>query len=582
MNRIGITQEAERNSYNLRIFLLMLAIIVGIGFIGVRLFNLQILDHNFYKQQAASQHGFSASINPERGQIYLAPPGSSNSQPLLVATNLMKNMVYAIPKEVPDKKLAAAKLAPLLEMSQADLFSRLSNPSYVALKKQLTDDVSAKVKALNIPGIFLEAQDIRFYPENNLASQVLGFVGFKGDQRVGQYGIEGKFEKNLAGVKGSLGTDSDQSGSWISLAGRSVLPALDGDDIYLTIDPQIQFKAQQVLRDTVAQHGADGGCVIVLNPKTGAVMAMASAPDFDLNNYGKVKDLSIFSNKALSSDYEPGSIFKAMTMAAALNEGKVRPDTTYENTGEVQVDDKLIKNSDPTLLHGVQNMITVLNESLNTGAFFAEQQIGNDTFKKYVEKFGFGQPVNFELTGQVPGDLDNLNRKGNVFFATASFGQGITVTPLQMAQAYIPIANGGKMVKPYIVNKIVHPDGSEDETRVDNGKQIIDSKTAATLSAMLVDVIENGHGKKAGVKGYYIAGKTGTAQVPFRNKSGYDPNTNIGSFVGFGPVDNPQFVILVRIDNPKDVKFAETTAAPAFGQIAGFILNYLQIPPSRQ
>lgn len=569
-----------KNSYNLRIFLLMLAITSFTGLIGIRLFNLQVLEHSSYKAMAANQHGFDATINPQRGQIYLSPKGH-DAPPLLVATNLTKNMIYAIPKEIPDKHAAAKKIAPLLDMSTNDLEARLNSPSYVAIKKQLSDDISAKVKALKIPGIYLEAQDIRFYPENNLASNVLGFLGYRDDQRVGQYGIEGKFEKNLAGNKGSLGTDSDPSGSWISLSNRNLAPAVDGDDIYLTIDPAIQFKAQKVLDDAVLEHGANAGSVVILNPKTGAVLAMASAPDFDPNNYGKVTDQTVYTNKALMAEYEPGSIFKPITMAAALNEGKVNPNTTFENTGSVQVDDKLIKNSDPTGFLGQQNMITVLNESLNTGAYFVEQKVGNDVFKKYVEKMGFGKPTGFELP-EVAGNLKNLEQKGNVFFATASFGQGITVTPLQLAAAYSTIANGGKTVKPYIVEKIVHPDGSEDTTKPSDGGQILDPKTSSTLSAMLVDVVENGHGKRAAVKGYYIAGKTGTAQVAHKGRSGYDPNTNIGSFIGFGPVDNPQFVMLVRIDNPKDVKFAESTAAPAFGEIASFILSYFQVSPSRQ
>ncbi len=581
MNSIKPGADSKVNSYNLRIFLLMFALALFISLIIIRLFNLQILNHGYYQNLASNQHGVKTAILPKRGDIYLSPE-NSNFQPLLVATNLAKNMVYAIPKEIVDKPQAAAKLAGLLDLSTKDLIGRLNSPSYVPLKKDLAGDTAAKIKALKISGIYLQAQDVRFYPEKNLAAQVLGFVGFKGDARVGQYGIEGKFETNLAGTKGALGTDSDPAGNSISLFDRSLTPARDGDDIYLTLDPAIQYKAQQVLADTVKIHGADGGSVVVLNPKTGAVLAMASAPDFDPNNYGKVKDLANFSNKVLTADYEPGSIFKAITMAAALNEGKVTPDTTYNNAGSVQVDDKLIKNSDPTKFLGVQSMITVLDESLNTGAFFAEQQIGNPTFKQYVERFGFGRLIDFELPNQVSGNVDNLKNKGNIFFATASFGQGITVTPLQMAQAYNAIANGGKMPKPYIVNKIVHPDGSTDETKLVDGPQVIDSKTAATLSAMLVDVVENGHGKRAGVKGYYIAGKTGTAQVPFKDKVGYDPNKNIGSFVGFGPVDNPQFLMLVRIDSPKDVKFAESTAAPAFGEIAQFILNYLQVPPSRQ
>jgi cell division protein FtsI/penicillin-binding protein 2 len=580
MNRKKNNLEPKRNSYNIRIFLLMSVIAVWMILIGVRLFNLQIISHKNYKALAENQHGTDLVITPTRGEIYLSPQG--NNPPLLVATNLSKNMVYAIPQNVLDKKQAAAKLAPLLEMTAAEIQAKFAqSQSYVPLKKQLSDDVSAKIKALKLSGIYLEAQDIRFYPENNLASQVLGFVGFRGNDRVGQYGIEGKYEKSLAGEKGSLGTDTDPSGVLIDLVSRDFKAARNGDDIYLTIDPTIQYRAQEVIKKAVAEHQADSGSVVVLNPKTGEILAMANAPDFDPNNYGKVTDQSLYSNKIVSGDYEPGSIFKAITMAAAMNDGKVTPQTTYENTGSLQIDDKLIKNSDPTSFLGQQNMITVLDESLNTGAFFAQQQIGNESFKKYVEKFGFGKLIDFELPNQVPGNLENLNRKGDIFFATASYGQGITATPLQMVQAYGAIANGGKMMRPYVVRKIVHPDGSEQETK-QSSTQVINSQTASALSAMLVDVIEVGHGKKAAVPGYYMAGKTGTAQVAHKDRSGYDPNRNIGSFLGFGPVDDPRFVILIRIDSPKEVKFAETTAAPSFGELSKFILNYLQIPPSRQ
>jgi len=578
MNRQTLNQEPRTNSYNLRIFLLLFIITTAVGLISIRLFNLQVLSHAYYSNLAANQHAISTSITPTRGQIFLS---GQSGNPVLVATNISKNMVYAVPKEITDKPATAFKLSQILDMTQAEIAAKIAGSgNFAVVKKQIEDNVSAKLKELKLKGIYMQAQDLRFYPETDLASQVVGFVGYKGSDRLGQYGIEGKYEKNLAGTKGSLDAETDPTGRWIATSSRSFVPATDGDDIYLTIDPVIQFKAQEVLKDTISKHGADSGSVIVINPKTGAVMAMASEPGFDPNNYGKVKDPSVFANKVISADYEPGSVFKAITLAAALNEKKITPQTTYEDKGVIQIGDKQIKNSDPKPL-GVQNMIQVLDQSLNTGAVFAQQQIGNDTFKNYVERFGFGQLVNLDLPGQVKGDLGNLNKKGDVFFATTSFGQGITVTPLQLVQAYSAIANGGKMETPYLVDKIVHPSGDTEQPRPQSSRQVIDPQTAAALSGMLVDVVENGHGKKAGVAGYYIAGKTGTAQVPYKNKSGYDPNTNIGSFIGYGPEDNPQFLALVRIDNPKDVKFAESTAAPAFGEIAKFILNYLQVQPSR-
>ncbi len=572
--------KAPKNSSNVRIFLLLAGIVVFVGLIAFRMFYLQIVNRDYYDKLASGQHDFEKTILPTRGEISLT--SAINGQKLLVATNVSKNLVYAVPKEMTEQQNTAGKLAKVLELEPADILARINggSQSYVVLKRQLSDDASKLIKQLDLKGIYLEPETIRFYPEDTLASHVLGFLGFKDNQRVGQYGIEGRFEKTLAGTSGTEGLEKGLAGTWITFAARNLTPARDGDNIQLTIDPAIQFKAQEVLKKTIAEHVADSGSITVVDPKTGAILALANYPDFDPNAYNKVPDISYYSNRVLAEDYEPGSIFKPLVMAAAVNEGKVTPETTYEDTGEVELDDFKIKNSDGQA-HGQQTMIQVLSESLNTGMVFVEQQIGHETFKKYVQNFGFGKLTDVELPGEVRGNLDNLNKKGAVFFGTAAFGQGITVTPIQMIRAYTAVANAGKMMQPYVVGKITHPDGNEQTTQPESNGKVLDSKTAATISAMMVDVVENGHGKRAAVPGYYIAGKTGTAQVPYKDRVGYDPNKSIGSFIGFGPVDNPAFLMLVRIDNPKDVKFAETTAAPAFGEMAAFILNYLQIPPVR-
>jgi cell division protein FtsI/penicillin-binding protein 2 len=567
------------NSYNLRIFLLLSFLTAFIGLIILRLFNLQVLNHNYYQEVASGQHGYEKTILPKRGDIYLS---RTNEDPLLVSTNITKSIVYAVPKEISDPAQVAAKLGPLLDMSGTDIINRLAsgNPNYLVLKKQLNDETADQIQALGLAGINLEKEVLRFYPEGNLASHVLGFLGFSGDARVGQYGIEGKFERKLAGESGIEGIESDIAGRWIAFAKRDFNPSRDGDDIYLTIDSAIQFKAQEVLAKTVNEHSADSGSVIVLNPETGAVMAMASFPDYNPNIYNEVENIGVYSNSVLAANYEPGSVFKPITMSAALNEGAVTPETTYEDTGVVELDDYAINNSD-NKSYGIQNMNDALEKSLNTGLVFVEQQLGHKQFQKYVKKFGFGDLWNIELPGEVIGNIDNLDKRGDIFFATASFGQGISVTPLQLVAAYTALANGGKLMKPYVVDRIVHSDDTEENTFSEEREQVITPKTAATISAMLVNVVENGHGKRAAVPGYYIAGKTGTAQVPFVDRAGYDPEKTIGSFIGFGPVDNPKFLMLVRIDNPEGVRFAESTAAPAFGEIASFILNYLQVPPSR-
>ena len=356
-------------------------------------------------------------------------------------------------------------------------------------------------------------------------------------------------------------------------------PEQDGDTLVLTIDKTIQFNVEQVLKDAVTKHGADSGSVIVVNPKTGAIMAMATYPDFNPNAFNKVTDPKVFNNQTTTGNYEPGSTFKAITMAAALDEGKINPTTTYTDTGSVKVDNYIIKNAEGGA-RGVQTMTQALSLSLNTGAIFAENQIGNQDFLSYIQKFGFGKKTGIELP-ETGGNLANLI-KGNieVNFDTASFGQGITVTPLQMIQAYTAFANGGKMMKPYIVQSKIDPNGKVTQTQPEVVGQPISAQTASTLSAMLVDVVENGFGKRAAVPGYYIAGKTGTAQVVGKDGK-YDATNNIGSFIGYGPVQDPQFLMIVRIDHPRDVQFAESTAGPAFGQLAQFILNYLHVAPTR-
>lgn len=582
MNQLAKNSKINTNSYDLRIFLLLGLMALFIVFIIMRLYHLQIISHDSYLAQASDQHGTESLIQPARGQIYLS--AGHQEQPVLAATNIKLNLVYAVGKQMTEnqKKEAAGKLAPILDIPKVELLNKISsgNQNYLPLKRELTDDQSKTIKDLDLPGIRLEPETVRYYPEKTLASQVLGFLGYKGDKRAGQYGVEGGFEKELAGQEGIVSLAPNIASALFNL-GSSEGEAYDGADIYLTLDPAIQFKAQQVLSDSIKKHGAQFGSAIVMDPKSGKILAMANYPDFDPNEYNKASSPSVYNNGAISSDYEPGSVFKAFTMAMGIDQGKISPQSTYNDTGELVFDQFKIRNSDGKA-HGIQTMTQVLDESLNTGAAYVQQQVGQKSFREYMQKWGFGKPVGLGLPGEVKGNIENLNEKGDVFFATASFGQGITATPLQVLTAYSAFANNGKMVKPYVVEKIVYADGEEVKTQNQELAQVIEPKTAATMSAMLVNVVENGHGKRAGVKGYYIGGKTGTAQVAYVGRAGYDPDKTIGTFVGYGPVDNPAFLMLVRIDNPKDVVFAEASAAPAFGEIASFILNYLQIPPSRQ
>lgn len=574
-----IKQRTKIDQFGKRTALVTVFLLLMFAALAARLFFLQVVNGKAARALAENQHSIYTKLLAQRGEIKITDKFSK--EPITVAGNIKKPLVYAVPAEVLEPTQTAIKLAAILKIDEQEILKRFEDKSrkYVPLKRQITEKQQAEIKALKLPGILFDFEEVRVYPENSLLSQVLGYVGYKGERKEGLYGLEGYFEKDLAGENGSLLEEAGAKGNWVFGATRDMRPAEDGVNLILTIDKSIQFKAENVLKEAVEKHEADSGSVIVSNPKTGEILAMAGFPEFNPNEYNKVEDPKIFLNEGAVGAYESGSVFKPLTLAMAVNEGKVGPDTTYEDAGFVEIDSHTIKNSD-LKAHGRQTMTQVLEESLNTGAIFAKDQIGNEKFFDYVKNFGFGKSTGIEVL-EHKGNLDNLKAKIKVNYHTASFGQGISVTPLQLIQAFSAIANNGKMMKPYLVKTKIFSNGKREETPPTVVREVITDKTANTVAAMMVSVVENGHGKRAGVKGYYIAGKTGTAQVPKQDGKGYEEGNNIGTFIGFGPVEDPKFLMVVRINHPRDVSFAETTAAPAFGEIAQFILNYLNIPPTR-
>jgi len=565
-----------------RILILQVAVILGLAVAASRLFVLQVMSHDFYAALASDQHGIFERLFPERGTIYLRDPKSPDGR-FPIAVNKSLTLIYADDRLVENPAGAAKKLAPLLEMDEKELEAKLAGGSdpYVPLKKKVPDETVELVRVLNLPGIAFAREQFRFYPEKGSAAHITGFVGSTdtGD-KVGRYGIEGYWNKDLAGEPGYLETERDPVGRWIGAADRNFRPAKDGIELTLTIDRNIQYVACDKLRQAVARHGATGGAVVIMDPKTGAVIAMCGMPDYDPNDFSAVTDMSDYNNPAIFYAYEPGSVFKPITMAAAIDAGKVMPTTLYNDEGAVTIGEFTIRNSDEKA-NGWQTMTQVLEKSLNTGAIFAVRQLGSQAFLKYVRDFGFGQPAGVELDSEAPGNISSLEKKGDIWSATASFGQGITVTPLQMATAFSVLANGGKLMKPYLVAEARQSDGTVTRTEPTVARQVITKRAATLVGGMLVRVVENGHGKRAGVPGYYVAGKTGTAQISRAGGQGYEKDAFIGSFVGFAPVDDPVFVMAVKIDRPQDVLFAESSAAPLFGDIAAFLLQYMQIPPDR-
>ncbi len=563
-----------------RLTYLTTAVFVFAGLITVRLGDLQIFQHSFYEALASGQHILSDILLPERGEIFVKDSQSPNKLYPLV-TNRDYTLVFAEPSLITEPEKVAKLLAPILELPEDEILSRVTkaNDLYEPLKHRVSDDKVAEIKKLDIKGIEFQKESFRYYPERNLGAHILGFVGYQGNEKIGQYGLEGYWEKELAGTKGFLQAEKDALGGLVTLGTKLLVPAKDGDDLVLTIDHTIQYEACKSLNEEVQKHGADGGSLVIMEPSTGAVISMCGSPDYNPDDYGETTSVDIFLNPAIFYIYEPGSVFKVITMAAAIDQAKVTPETTYTDTGAVEIGKYTIKNSDGKS-NGLQTMTEVLEKSLNTGAIFAARSIGPEKFEEYVKKFGFGQKTGIELNTEARGNISSLAQHKEIYMATGSFGQGLSVTLLQLTAAFGAVANGGQLMKPYIVEQIIKPDGTKVTTEPRVIRQVISSKTAMTVGAMMVNVVRNGHGQRAGVPGYFVAGKTGTAQVPNENGPGYDPYHTIGTFCGFAPVEAPKFVMCVKIDKPKDVQWAESSAAPLFGKMAKFMLNYYGIPPS--
>lgn len=567
----------ESISFKLRLRYLFLFILLIFAFIIFRLFYLQIIKKDFYTNIIKNQHSFLKVLEPERGSIFMQ---DKFGQFYPLAINKNWPILYIIPQNIKniDKNLIS-KLSEILKISKNELEKKFKkeNDYYEIIAKKIDDETFEKIKNLNSKDLYFEKEQGRIYPYNNLTSHVLGFLGKKENYQIGQYGIEEYFEENLRGEKGVFEGEKDVQGRWIAFGKSNIKPAVNGSSLILTIDKNIQFIAEEKLQNVIQKWQADSGSIIVMETKTGKILAMANYPNFNPNEYYKVKDLSIFKNQVIQTVFEPGSVFKPIIMAAGLDTEVITPQTKFYDEGFIKIGDRIIKTFDQKH-RGWQTMSQVIEQSLNTGMVFIAQKLGKDNFRNYVNKFGFGKKIGITLSGEISGDISNLNKKEDIYFATASFGQGISVTPIQMITAINAIANKGLLVKPYIVEKEIKSNNEVVEFQPVSLGQIIKPDTANKITEMMINAIEKGYEHRGGVDGYLIAGKTGTAQVPNPNKKGYS-NKFIHSFVGFGPAYNPKFTAFIKIDNPKGISFAANSLSPTFGELAKYILNYYEIKP---
>lgn len=530
------------------------------------LFQRQVINYTTFAEAAERQSTSTLSQPAERGQI-LAQDKDGNSYVLAVSE--WRYQLLLAPKQIKN----AEKLVNLLKNDLPDLDTNTaleqiySNKSYVpAIAKNIQSETARKIIAQHYTGVYVWPEIVRVYPEGSrLAAQVLGFVSQDG--QLGKYGIESYYEQQLLGHSGSEVSKRDSFGRLIDVLNST--SALPGKDVTLTIDYNLQFTVEKKLQEAVSAYQADSGAIIVMNPKTGAILAVASQPTFDPNKYNEVKanEQRNFLLKAASEPYEPGSVMKPITMAMAIDLGLVQPETVKTFGKSVQVLDKEITNAEGKV-YGTESMTQVLENSDNVAMVWVAEQVGSEKQRDYLSKLGLGEKTGLDLVGEEAGSLPPMKEWNDLKRANVAFGQGLSLTMVQLAEAYSALANGGLRVKPHLVAKV------GDEVVETQGKeQVFSAETATKVREMLSSVVVNGHGKRAAVPGVRVGGKTGTAQVP-KVSGGYEEDKFIGSFAGLFPVEDPKFVMIVRLDNPKTVKFAESSAAPTFGEIAKWMSNY--------
>ncbi len=563
--------------YWIRVFFLLF-----FSCIIIRLFYWQGIKAEFLQAQAEDQHFADTKVSALRGKIFFSD-GS------VLASSSPSFSLYGLPKSIPDDQkiktaYALAKiitdedLTEKVNLMAKDLVNKLSQDLYwVLLKKNISVDQKKKIEQLNLTGVGFNQASSRFYPEGSSAAHLLGFVG--SDVRgtgTGYFGLEGYYEGELKGAAGSIRHEKDALGLTILIGNFLTHDAKNGKNLVLNVDRSIQFIAEQALKNGIEKYGAKAASVVIMNPKTGAILALASYPNYDPYKFSDFPK-EYYRNPIVADQYEPGSTFKVLVMAAALNEGVVKPDTKCDECfGPVSLGGFLIRTWD-NKYYPDTNMRDVIVHSDNTGMVFAGRKIGLEKFYSYLQNFGFGKQTNIDLQDEFSPDIRPRDEWKDIDLATASFGQGIAVTPIQMVQAVATIANGGNLMEPHVV-KLVKDDKNTFEIKPKIISQVIKQSSADMVKEMMVAAVEEGEAKFFRLKGFKIAGKTGTAQIPVAGH--YDPNKTIASFVGFAPADDPKFVMLVRYDQPTTSIFGAETAAPTFFEIAKQLFTYYKIAPT--
>ena len=561
-----------RNSNNIkinrkRIYFLFILFSITFLLIIYRLVFIQYLNASEFKSYAEFQHIGEFVLDSRRGKIL-----DRNGDELAISLN--ERTVYANPKLVVDSEYESKILAEILELDVENVKEKLDNKDlgFVYIQRKVSQEKAEKIVEYNLPGIYFQNEARRYYPLNDIAASVIGFTGVDNN---GLAGIELQYEKVLRGIDGKAIAEKDVFGNIIPGENNTYIEPVDGKDVVLTIDSQIQYIAQEKLEEVVSEFKALSAISIVMNPKTGEIYSIAAYPGFDLNNYQEA-DPELYKISGISFTYEPGSTFKIINIASAIENNSVSKDQVFDLAPSIKVGDRVIREIFRTY-NITCNTEEIIKNSWNVGAVTIALSMGEKTFWESIKIFGFGEITGIELPGEEKGLFYDYKTWPASTIGALAIGQNISVTPLQLLRAVCAIANGGYLVTPSIVKEVKLLENEENENKqIEEGNRILSQETADALKDMMLAVVEGGTGTRAQIDGVKVCGKTGTAEKVNKNGTGYSEGRQITSFIGFAPYEDPEIAIIVVVDEPQG-GWGATVAAPVFRDIMEFSLNKLNV-----
>lgn len=549
----------------LRLHILFTFILSLFVIIVMRLFYVQVIASDTF---ASNDYLRTVRVDPVRGLIT-----DRNGKPLVI--NETRYLLFAEPKNIEDKNDVAESLSSILEMEEASIEAQLDTDKlWVAISRDISQEQKERIAEKKIYGLGFDETSKRFYPEASLAAHLTGFVGRDDDgDAVGYFGIEGFYNKDLEGLPGILKSERDLFYNPIVVGTQDKIKGEDGRKIVLTIDAALQKISKDALVNAVNRYEAKSGCVTIAEPHTMEILALTCVPDYDPSAYYDFTE-NEFRNPVVSDTFEPGSIFKPLVVAAALEEKAIKPSTTYNEDGPIKMGKYFIRTWDDTY-KGKVNITEILQNSSNVGMVYIGEDLGNEKLVSYIEDYGFGKKTGIDIQGEVSSSLKQ--KWYDIDYATATFGQGIAVTQIQMLTAFSSIINGGWLMQPHVVKELVTDTGYVQKIEPKQVKKIISEDTSKIIRGMLHEAVKNGEVHWDTPDGYAIGGKTGTAQIAFEGE--YDASRTNASFIGFAPVNDPKFVILVTLYQPQASPWASETAAPTFFEIAKDVIVEYNILP---